>query len=137
MLAAQATNLVFGLEPFDEFDNVGMVETLHGLDLAHDHLFVTLEQVLAHDLDGNIPRAAWLVASGSANHAKSALAECLVERIILFFGCVSECGVRTIRWWLTMQQVRRRHGVSARRKKVRCTWFRPKKPHSSYDCRLT
>lgn len=51
-----------------------MIETLYGLDLAHYHFFVTFEQVLAHDLDSNIPWTACLIACGCSDHSKGALA---------------------------------------------------------------
>ena len=63
-----------------------VVETLHRLDLTHDYFFVTFQEVLAHNLHSHLPLATiGLIAGRCANHAKGALAERLVERIVLLF----------------------------------------------------
>jgi hypothetical protein len=41
------------LEPFIEFDNVGMVESLEEIHFVVDHMFVTLYILLCNDFDGH------------------------------------------------------------------------------------
>jgi hypothetical protein len=41
------------LEPFIEFDNVGMVESLEEIHFVVDHVFVTLYILLCNDFDGH------------------------------------------------------------------------------------
>ena len=65
---------------------MGVVETLHCLDLTHDHFFVAFQKVFAHHLHSHLALATvGLIAGRCANHTESALAECLVERIVLLF----------------------------------------------------
>jgi hypothetical protein len=40
------------LEPFMEFDNVGMIESLEEIHFVVDHMFVPLDILLCNDLDG-------------------------------------------------------------------------------------
>lgn len=63
-----------------------VVETLHRLDLTHDHFFVALQKVFAHNLHSHLALATvGLIAGRCANHTESAFAEGLVERIVLLF----------------------------------------------------